>query len=217
MSFYVQGQGGAFRELSSGNVDRAAANTRGEQVVISWEQQMVQAGRVFMVSNAARETALAMGGTSFSDTAPAFAFDVPNGITAIPLKLVMNQGGTVAGGVITCLITNDNKLRISSTGTVITSRNMRNDVPRASVCIFDVSPTAAGNALDSTLWAAILDQQVGAAASVGPNTRINWPEPGDVAPVLYGPASLVVYTFASTPQPSWFFSFKWAEFETGAL
>ena len=49
------------------------------QVVSDRYDQAIFDGRAFMVSNAARETALAVGGTSFSDTAPAFILDVPSG------------------------------------------------------------------------------------------------------------------------------------------
>ena len=47
----------------------ARANPRGELVTPDWMTQLVMDGRVYNVSNAARETALAVGGTSFSDTA----------------------------------------------------------------------------------------------------------------------------------------------------
>ena len=60
------------------------ANRLGDLVSQDMYQQMVWDGRCFMASNAARETALAVGGTSFSDTAPAFLLDVPSGTTAVP-------------------------------------------------------------------------------------------------------------------------------------
>ena len=74
------------------------------QVVSDRYDQAILDGRAFMVSNAARETALAVGGTSFSDTAPAFILDVPSGTGIVPLEIDLRQGGTVAVARSPCLL-----------------------------------------------------------------------------------------------------------------
>ncbi|KKL47270.1 hypothetical protein LCGC14_2337250, partial [marine sediment metagenome] len=88
-----------------GSTGKLRLNRRGELVGIDQYQQWVADGRVFVASPAARETAEAIGSTSFSDTDPALLLDIPSGTTAIPLEIILNQGGTVAGGNITLLIT----------------------------------------------------------------------------------------------------------------
>ena len=178
------------------------------QVVSDRYDQAILDGRAFMVSNAARETALAVGGTSFSDTAPAFILDVPSGTGVVPLEIDLRQGGTVAGGVITVLATLSDKVRRASSGTSHTPQNMRFDEPQTSGCSFYTGATAATNDDDISLFSGLFAQDLDGAVGV---SQVHWSARDSYAPYLVGPASLVVYTFAGTTQPSWFFTFKWAE------
>lgn len=208
-SYELNGEG------SAGNI---RLNRRGELVTIDQYQQWVFDGRVFLLSNIARETPAAMGTASatFSDTDPALLVDVPNGTTMVPLEIILNQAGTVGGGVIRVLITLDDKVRYTSGGIAIPKQNMRFDEPRPSICpayegTTDIVAAAAGD--DITLEGAYLDQDVG-TAPYGTPTKIHWSAREKIAPVLVGPASLVIYTYAATTQPSWFFVIKYAEFAT---
>ena len=177
-------------------------------VVSDRYDQAILDGRAFMVSNAARETALAVGGTSFSDTAPAFVLDVPSGTGVVPLEIDLRQGGTVAGGVITVLATLSDKVRRASGGTSHTPQNMRFDEPQTSGCSFYTGPTAAANDDDISLFSGLYEHNLDGAVTA---SQVFWSARHSYAPYLVGPASLVVYTFAGTTQPSWFFTVKWAE------
>ena len=153
---------------------------------------------------------------SFSDTDPALLLDVPTGKTAIPLEIILNQGGTVGGGVITVLITLSDKTRYSSGGVLVIPQNMRFDEPRGSSCPFYEGTTdivANGNADDITLHGAMVDPDVG-TKPYATETRVHWSARQFIAPELIGPASLVIYTYCASTQPSWFWSVKWAEFDT---
>ncbi len=209
------GSASAIRQLSQGvNAQGATIDKRGNTVTKTDFQHLNEQARVFHTSNAARETALAVGGTSFSDTAPAFSFDVPAGVTVIPIRFKLNQGGTVAGGQITVLVCSDSAVRQDTGGTLLTLRALRDDAPIASrVDDFRSGATISANTLDVTHFGIILDNDVATIpGSLG--TRIIWPEVGDEPPILIGPASLQIYTFASGTQPSWFFSFVWAEIDS---
>ena len=177
-------------------------------VVSDRYDQAILDGRAFMVSNAARETALAVGGTSFSDTAPAFILDVPSGTGVVPLEIDLRQGGTVAGGMITVLATLSDKVRRASSGTSHTPQNMRFDEPQTSGCSFYTGPTANTNDDDISLFSGLYEHNLDGALTT---SHVLWSARHSYAPYLVGPASLVVYTFAGSTQPSWFFTFKWAE------
>ena len=177
-------------------------------VVSDRYDQAILDGRAFMVSNAARETALAVGGTSFSDTAPAFILDVPSGTGVVPLEIDLRQGGSVAGGVITVLATLSDKVRRDSGGTSHTPQSMRFDELNTSGCSFYTAPTANANADDISLFSGLFAHDLDGAVGV---SQVHWSARDSYAPYLVGPASLVVYTFAGSTQPSWFFTFKWAE------
>ena len=200
-------------------------NAAMEQIITPSSAQWAREGRLWQVSNPARETALAMGGTSFSDTAPMITLDVASGTTMIPRLVILNQGGTVAGGVITVLLTADNKLRFSSGGTALTPANCRVDVNSAHPTATAVTAyygttagaiTAAAKALDFTVEGRILPADVTPAVDTWNVGQYTW-RGGDEAPVLRGPASFVIYASAATTQPSFFFRIVWAEVPTASI
>ena len=200
-----------------GSQGKLRLNRRGEVITPDWYQQLVADGRVYVASNAARETAEAIGtATTWSDTDPALLLDIPEGKTVIPLEILLNQGGTVAGGAITVLITLSDKIRYSSGGVLLAPKNMRFDASRTSGCSFYTGSTdivAAANSEDITLYATILDQDVATIPS-GIGTRVHWTARQYLAPELIGPASLVIYAVAGTTQPSFFYTVKYAAFDT---
>lgn len=201
-----------------GEVGQMRLNRRGELVTIDQYQQWVFDGRVYLLSNIARETPAAMGTASatFSDTDPALLVDVPNGTTMVPLEIILNTAGTVGGGVIRVLITVDNKVRYTSGGVAIPKQNMRFDEPRSSACPAYEGTTdivAAGAGDNITLHGAYIEDDV-ATTPYGTSTRMHWFARESIAPVLVGPASLVIYAYAGSTQPSFFFVIKYAEFAT---
>lgn len=189
-------------------------NPRGELVVPDWMTQLALDGRVFNISNLTIET-VALGSTSFADTDPFILVDVPTGTTIIPLEVLLAQGGTVAGGVITVLITTDDGLRFSSGGTAVTPINLRKDDPITSATSAYVGDAtaivAAANVDADTIWAGLLDQDV-----TDPNSTENviWTARNYIPPILIGPASLLIFAFAATTAPGLFWSVKWAEIPT---
>ena len=114
----------------------------------------------------------------------------------------------MAGGMITVLATLSDKVRRSSSGTSHTPQSMRFDEPQTSGCSFYTGATAATNDDDISLFSGLFAQDLDGAVGV---SQVHWSARDSYAPYLVGPASLVVYTFAGTTQPSWFFTFKWAE------
>jgi len=204
-----------------GSVGKIRLNPRGELVGIDQFQQWAFDGRVFSVSNVANETAAACGTASatYADTDPALLLDVPNGKTAVPMEILLNQGGTVAGGAICVLVALDDKIRYSSGGIAVTPQNMRYDEPRLSGCRFyegttDIVSVAATD--DTLLFGGFLDQDVGTIPN-GPGTKVDWTARKYIAPVLIGPASLVIYAYCAATQPSFWFMIKWAEFDTSEV
>ena len=221
MTWNVLGGGVALPSINAGadSSRDATLSQRGEQLVIPWFQQYVHSGRVYVAANATVNTAVALAGTSYVQTTPAFLLDVPAGTTAVPLHIRLRQGGTVAGGVITVLLTCDVVNRYSSGGTVITPRNMKIGpsaaAQRVAVCSFYTGPTAANLNTAIELAGTILTHDV----ATTPNSYQNvfeWSplNGGEPAPELVGPASLLVHSFAATTAPSWFFSFKWIELDS---
>ena len=193
-------------------------NRRGELVVPDWKHELAAEGRTFFVSNAAMETALAVAVTSYVDTTPIFLVDIPTGTTMVPMEVILNQGGTVAGGVITVLITVDGIARYSSGGTVLTVRPGKVNPPTtapSSVATAYSGPTAAAVNLDRTLYGDILVQGVTNTAASILNHNVRWI--ADSPTYINGPGSLVIYTFAATTNASWFFHIKWAELPTSMV
>lgn len=215
----VLGSSASFPALNPGSADLASISKWGSVLTVAEYQHAVDKERVYIASNATRQTALATGGTSFSDTAPAFILDVAAGTTMVPIRFTLRQGGTVAGAQINAFITADVIARYSSGGTAITARNMKMGptatARRASaVTVYGTSPTAAAVNTAITLWAGLLAQDVSTLTNAEANRQIKWPEVGEVVPHLVGPASIVIYSWAGTTQPSWFFTFQWVELDS---
>ena len=110
--------------------------------------------------------------------------------------------------MITVLATLSDKVRRASSGTSHTPQNMRFDEPQTSGCSFYTGATAATNDDDISLFSGIYAHDLDGALTT---SHVLWSARYSYAPYLVGPASLVIYTFAGTTQPSWFFTIKWAE------
>ncbi len=219
MPFDTQVKQSSYDSFPDSTAGMARTNRRGELVVSSLRDQLVLDGRMFQISNAAKQTALAAGGTSYSDTAPAFSADIPTGTTCLPFEFSLRQGGTVAGGVITVIITYDVANRYTSGGTAITSRNMRQTgatSPVTSGLTWYGSTTSlllGALTQHNTIWSGILPMDV-ATSPNSPQMKVELTRENFPLPVLVGPACIAIYTFAGTTQPSWFFRFAWAEIPT---
>lgn len=178
-----------------------------------WDPTYLAAnGRVYYASDADYDDRVT-GQTSAANTTPTFLLNVPSGTTAIPLMMSLCQAGTVAGGAVDVLMVIDNANRYGSSGTAETALCARTDITAAPACTLYSSPTAT-DAYGVRIMGLTIGQDVSPAE--GAVQEIIWtPQAG--MDFLVGPAAWLVYTYAASTGPSWYWSFKWAEFPTGQL
>lgn len=196
------------RVLVSGTERPIAISFPGEKFSPSL---LASQGRVFYASDADQNDLLT-GQTSFANTTPTLALDVPAGTTAIPLMMSLVQGGTVAGAVVTVVIEFDDTTRITS-GTAETVFCSRPRAQQQQECTLRSTVTA-----DAGYGVRVAGWQVGADVepAEGAVQEILWTPTGSLD-FLDGPASWLIYTYAGTTGPSWFWTLKWAEIPTAEL
>lgn len=189
-------------------------NPRGELVVPDWITQLVLDGRVFNASNAILETAVLFGETArgTDNINPSILVDVPSGTTIIPLEIVISTSGTGTAGDFDVQLCTDDGTRYSSGGAAVTPVNMHKSDPNTSNCSVYQGGTqvvASANTDDDTIFFKRYDSLE--IATPGAGTPFKWSVRDNVPPVLYGPASLLVYVIVGNVDASFFFSVKWAE------
>lgn len=171
---------------------------------------MAKEGRIFIASDADQND-LVTGQTSFANTTPTFLLQNPAASERIliPLMFTLNQAGGVAGGDVNVVAEIDNADRYSSGGieeTVLSSRPL-NPVSGGNKCKLWSNPTAsAGYGV----------REFG--ITTGPDVS---PAEGALQEILWTPTSgldildpgtsMLVYTWAGSTGPSWYWSFKWLE------
>lgn len=165
-------------------------------------------GRVWLASASASNTTVT-GQTSFANTTPTFLLRVPAGTVCLPLFVNLAQTGSVAGGAVDVLIEVDDADRYVSGGTAATLFTPSRTNARAPGCSLYTTATASAG-YGNRVWGATIGQDVSPAegAVPGPYWR---PE---VPYFLEGPASLLVFTYAGTTGPTWYYSVGWAEWPT---
>lgn len=174
------------------------------------------AGRVFNASAAATNTTVT-GSTSFANTDPTFLLDVPTGTIAIPAYMSLNQTGSVAGGAISLIMEVDNADRYTSGGTAATTLNKLTTGGKTALCsLYSATGSAvvATNAYGNRIMGLTTAQDV--APAEGAIQEIVW-TPTSGIELLVGPAAWIVYTYAGTTGPTWFYSFSWAEIPANEL
>ncbi len=193
-------------------------NRRGEVIPADWIMQLIFDGRVFIASNVAMETVNLLGDASYAEAVAGLALDVPNGVTVIPLEIVLTQAGTVAGGDITVLMTVDTKLRITS-GVASTPRNylINATEPYPSMCTVKshkegttnlVVATPAG---DYSFYSKMMAEDIVS----GYDQQVIWTARDYPPPIIKGPGAVVIYTYpATSTAPSYFWHMIWAEIPT---
>ena len=170
-------------------------------------------GQVFNASAAAQDTTVT-GATSFATTTPTFLLDVPTDTIAIPAYMSLNQAGTVAGGAVSVLMTTDNADRYTSGGTAAT---VLNKLTTGGKTAQSTLHSATGSAIVATdaygvrIMGVLTGQDVSPAE--GAVQEIVW-TPASGIELLVGPAAWLIYTYAGTTGPTWFWSFSWAEIRT---
>lgn len=180
-------------------------------------------GRVFYSSDADQND-LVTGQTSFAATTPTFLLANPSGSGRymIPLQVILSQTGSVAGGAVDVIVEIDDTNRWSSGGTQEAVLCARTDNPLGATA---VDGTGANKCI---LYS-------GATASAGYGIRLAGTTIGpDVSPaegaiqqfiwtpqvgadILAPNSSLLVYTYAASTGPTWFWTVKWCEVPTGMV
>ena len=167
-------------------------------------------GRIYTASDADQND-LVTGQTSFAATTPTFMIDVPSGTTIVPLLVSLGQTGTVAGGAVSVIIELDNADRYNTGGTAETVFNNKT----AGGVFTNNSTLYSGATAESGYGVRVFGVTVGADVepAEGISNEVLW-TPTSTPEFLVGPAAFLVYTYAATTGPTWFWTIKWAEFPT---
>lgn len=182
-------------------------------------------GRVFYASDADQND-LVTGQTSFAATTPTFLLQNPatSGRYLVPLQVMLSQSGTVAGGAVDVIVEIDNADRYSSGGTQETPFCARTDSPLGAVaadgtgsnkCILYSGATASAG-FGARIDATTLAPDSSPASTEALVQRYIWtPQVG--CDILAPGSSFLVYTYAGTTGPTWFWTVKWAEVPSGLV
>ena len=186
-------------------VPRAGTTLGGTTVAADYVWRLAQQGRVYTASDSAEDQTVT-GQTSFANTTPTFLLRVPSGVVAVPLGVDLGQTGSVAGGAVQVVIAQDNQDRYASGGTAETIFQPNRMVDRPPLCALYSGATATAG-YGVRLWGATIGQDVSPAEGAVPG-----PFWAPRAPLLLvGPAALLVFTWAGTTGPTWFWTVSWAE------
>lgn len=165
-------------------------------------------GRVFYASDGDQND-LVTGQTSFANTTPTFLLNNPStsGVICLPLYISLTQTGSVAGGAIDIIVEIDDAARYSSGGTAETVLSSRPKNGRTNQCTLYSGATASagyGVRVDGMT----IGQDVSPAE--GALQQYLW-TPTSTMDILDPASSWLVYTYAGTTGPTWWWTVKWAE------
>ncbi len=195
------------------DAQRAFALDRlGDQFLCTVEGLSARAGMAgrLIVSGDAAVGDLVLGQTSFVATTPTFALHVPTGSLAVPLEVVLQQAGTVAGGAISVVVEISSAVGIYASGGIADKQvALYPGSSYTTACqVYSNPTTTAGYGCQIAMWLRGMD----ISSAEGAPTEIVW---RPAAPIfLLGPVSLKVYTWAASTGPSWLWSFKYADLPT---
>ena len=169
-------------------------------------------GKVFYAADSAANT-FVLGQTSWVVTTPTFLLQIPDGTTAIPLGINLNQTTPVAGAAIDIIVEFDNADRYASGGTSETVFPARTTGPsgtNTNLCTLWSNPTAT-SAYGIRVDGVTVGFDISSAEGV--INEYVWTPSGGYD-FLVGPASVLVFTYAGTTGPTWIWNFKWGEILT---
>lgn len=173
---------------------------------INWFDVLAAEGRVFYAADADQND-MVTGQTSFANTTPTFMLRVQAGTVCVPLLVALGQAGTVAGDIVNVIIESDNADRYSSAGTVETVYSARTG-GSVNSAVIAYSGATASSGYGTRLMGVQLGQDVSPAEGI--SNEIIWTPSGP--DYLVGPASFLIYTFAASTAPTWYWTLKWLEF-----
>ena len=165
--------------------------------------QFLQArGRVFTWSDADQNDVVT-GQTSFADTTPTFLIDVPAAYVFIPLMVSLTQTGTVAGGAIDIIIEKDNADRYNTGGTTETGYNDYGQSLPTGFALYSGATANAGYGVNLGRF------KVGADVDTaeGAVNEVLW-VPDRSLDYIEGPGAFLVYSYAATTGPTFFWTIK---------
>lgn len=186
--------------------------------VVSVDQVLEWAvlGRTFRCQQGDAGTRVAWVVTAYDENRPQFAITVPAGRVLIPLSLditVEIQAGTFTHHIWSTT-TNDIG---TGTSTDLPVTNMRQDAPFATGVtaqgIYSADAVTATGLVELKRW---VDPFVFAAA--GAPRNLNWDiKNNSVVPIIVGPGTLQMHSFATTSDAEGYVEAVWAEFTTRDL
>ena len=145
------------------------------------------------------------GQTSFVATTPTLMIDVIAGFTVIPLLVSLVQTGTVAGAAVSVIIEKDDADRYDTGGTNETLYNDQGRTVATGIDLYSGATALAGSGTN------LLRQTVGQDVSPaeGAVQEVLW-TPNRTLDYIQGPGGFLVYTYAGTTEPTWFWTIKFA-------
>ena len=155
---------------------------------------------------------LVTGQTGFDATTPTFLLRNPatSSVICLPLFFTLNQTGTVAGGAVDTIGVLDRQDRYSTGGTSEGIISSRPKLVRNPACLLysGATATAAVAGEHRRLSGITAGQDVSPAE--GALQEFLW-TPTSVMEILDPGTSMLIYTYAATTGPTWFWTFAWAE------
>lgn len=202
----------------------ARATRDGTLFTAPWYQALVLEGRGYHFDVGSFSTPITGGGagTVLDLDQPEAVLSIPSGTSIIPLRIAVQCQPPLSvtdNDEIEILIAVDRTAAAVNDGTKTaeTIFNLRTDNPSSSLCTATSAYTA--DVTDPTLGielarkVKVADIQGTAATVVVSDLELVYPQPGQVAPVIVGPASLWIY-WGGTVATSGFAQIEWAEFDT---
>lgn len=189
------------------------------QPISAWATE----GRVFYASDA-DDNDLVTGQTSFAATTPSFLLVNPvgSGRVVVPLQFILSQTGSVAGGAVDVIMAIDDANRFSSGGTQELVFCSRTDSPLGVTAAAGTGSNKAilytGATATSAYGIRIDGMTVGQDVSTaeGAINQYNWTPLAGMDFLAPG-SSWLIYTYAGTTGPTWFWTVKWMELPTGEV
>lgn len=202
----------------------ARASRDGSLYSLPWKQGLVLEGRVFHFDVGTLSTPIQGGGagTVIDLDQPEAILSIPSGTSIIPLRIAVQcQVPLLATDADECeiLVAVDRTAASAGDGTKTaeTIFNLRTDNPSASLCTASSAYTA--DTTDPVLGLELArrvitgDVQGTAATALWTPLELLYPGDQEFAPVIVGPAMLVVY-WGGTVATTGFAQIEWAEFDT---
>lgn len=213
----VVDENGEYTEVSELNplpvMSQPISNFMGTSVTTDLLWQFAKQGKIFISSDADVDDLVTGTATaSFTTATTTFLLDVPEGTTAVPLFVNLQQAGTVAGGAISMFIAIDNTKRYASGGTAEGIFNPLSNVAK-SVLYSGATASLDSISFGARVFGTVIGPDVSSAE--GAVTAGVWKP--EVPYLLRGPAALLVYTHAATTGPTWAWSIGFAEINSDDL